>query len=207
MSSYSGQYLYPPRPKGVIPPSGDFYRRLEKDPLWIGQAKLNGQNTQAKINPDGTYELFNRHHGKVNYTATPEQDAFLKSLAPFAPLVINLELLEKQTKTFKNIFYIYDLLVFKGAYLLGSTVKERQDILDTLLPKTAATQFFFAESCALGVWRAVNFKDDWDYLFHLYSHLDIFEGLVLKKLSGPLSAGFSKENNGGWATRCRKRGV
>ena len=67
---YLGQYVYPPRPGGSIHPQGDYYRRLLHSSEWLAQAKMNGQNTQVKINEDGTLEFFNRHHKECPYVTS-----------------------------------------------------------------------------------------------------------------------------------------
>ncbi len=196
-------YIFPPRPKGNIPPDGDFFTRLAASKEWIAQAKLNGMNCQLVITKDSV-EWRNRHRGLCRYTPTPEQVSFIETLKPHAPLILNLELLDKQTKSFKKTLFIYDVLVFRGEHLLGSTVAERQKILDQIIPDLIPTQFKFALQAAPGVWRAKNFIKNWSSLFQ-YADVPIFEGLILKKLDGELERGLKEENNGGWSIRCRKK--
>ena len=195
-------YIFPPRPKGNIPPEGDFFRRLQDTGDWLAQAKLNGQNCQLVIEGDKV-SWHNRHRGLCRYTPTPEQTALIEQLKKYSPLILNVELLDKQTKSFKKTLFVYDLLVFKGEHLLGSSVKERQKLLDKIFPNSLPTQFAFANQITPGVWRAVNFFKNWADLFK-YADQSIFEGLILKKSDGVLERGLKAENNGGWAIRCRK---
>lgn len=202
---YRGQYIWPPRPQsGLVQPAGGWFKELEANPDWLAQAKLNGANTQMVL-IDIEPELFNRHNATIEHRLTPEQLAFFQSLKKFAPLVLNFELIHRQTKDWKNICYVFDVLVFKGEWLVGSTVEERQKLLDEIFPESVATPYEFARSLAPGVWRAVNFEKSWGALFEKHQGLDLFEGLVLKKKTGKLDPGLREKNNEGWSIRCRKK--
>lgn len=201
---YTGQYIWPPRPQaGLVMPGGDYFKNLEANPDWIAQAKLKGLNAQLVL-IDTEIELFNRHNARIEHPLTPEQVTFFLTLKQHAPLVLNFELIHRQTKQWKNIFYLFDILVHRGEWLVGTTVEERQRLLDKMFPATQPTPYPFAASLAPGVWRALSFKSQWEQTITKYGDLNLFEGLVLKRKSGKLEPGLREKNNAGWSVRCRK---
>jgi ATP-dependent DNA ligase len=199
---YSGQYIWPPRPGGATAPGSALYRRLEADSKWLAQVKLNGSNTQAVITAD-KLTFYNRHNAEARYKPLPEQVAFFNTLKACAPLVLNLECMHGKTSQLKHQLYIFDVLVFKGEWLIGSTVESRQTLLRQLFETRTLTQYRFASQVGHKIWLAENFGDNWDNLFNLYRGVPGFEGVVIKRLDAKLEPGFREKNNTGWALRSR----
>jgi hypothetical protein len=203
---YTGQYIWPPRPGGSLAPGCSYFNKLQQDPQWFAQAKMNGSNGQMVL-IDNEPEWFNRHNAKLRFQPTKEQVAFFKSLEQFAPLVLNLESLTGKTSKFKQQLYVFDVLVFKGEWLVGSTVWERQALLASILPGDdpldPSDLLEIVVDVGPQVWRAVNIETDWMLFIEHYRDTPGFEGLVLKQKTGKLEAGWREKNNSNWATRAR----
>lgn len=202
---YKGQYIYPPRPSGAVPPDSALFKQLEQDPDWFAQAKLNGSNTQLVVTDTGDVRWFNRHKQKSHFNPLATQVSFFKKLKKVAPIVLNLECMQNKVTTMRHQLYVFDILVFKGQWLLGSTTEQRQILLRELFPERVPTLYRFAHEIGPMTWLAQNFPSGWEELIETYKDYDFFEGLVLKKRSGLLEPGFAEKNNTGWSLRSRLR--
>jgi ATP-dependent DNA ligase len=187
----------------LVQPQGSWFKKLEQDSDWFAQAKLKGANTQMVL-IDTDPELFNRHNAAIAHQLTEEQKDFFRSLKAYAPIVLNFELIHRQTKDWKNLCYVFDILVYRGEWLVNTTVQDRQKILTEIFSQRISTPYEFAEALAPGVWVATNFQNNWGELFSKYQSLNLFEGLILKRWSGKLEPGLREKNNEGWSIRCRK---
>lgn len=200
---YTGQYIWPPRPGGAVPPFSKLFQKLEQDPDWFAQAKLNGSNTLMVLTRKGDVSFFNRHHAKSYLKPLAEQVEFFKALKKFAPLVLNLESLQNKVPTLRNHLYVFDVLVVEGKWQVGVANETRQKTLREVLQGSVSTPYRFAHEVGPQVWLAQNFQKNWGDLIEAYQKYNWFEGLMLKRHSGKLEPGFREKNNGGWSLRAR----
>ena len=133
-TAYTNKFvMYPPRPNGSIVPD-----TLDKYPGWWGQRKWNGTRNLLIVLPDGSYELWNRHREQhKQYKVTSMMDKSIKEMISKLKKgvfhVFDGELMDAKTKTLKDRIVMYDVLVYEGFYLLGTTYRERYKILMDIL--------------------------------------------------------------------------
>jgi ATP-dependent DNA ligase len=122
-------------------------------------------------------------------------------------MVLVGEYLNKSQKDFKGRplagFVIFDILVYNGKHLLGSTFQERQELLDTLFPFGNSFDRFM-DNVSQNVYRAKNFTSDFESLWKEATKVQMYEGFVLKRPNGILENGFREANNTGWQLKIRK---
>ena len=203
-------YIYPPRPENKITP----------DQLDVWQAK--GYFAQPKLNgsccllfmKDNKVRNFGRHKNedlkgkgaKDSFSLTADQLNFLNPF-PDEWMVLVGEYMNKSQnysdgKPWNHKFVIFDILVYKGEYLVGTTFEFRKNLLDELYGQVEYDDFLYKISN--DVFRVKTFynffKATWDKLVTI----DMFEGLVLKKIDGKLERGTREANNVGTQVKCRK---
>lgn len=202
------QYIYPPRPETSTKFGGDLYRKIQRDQSHIAQLKINGQRNLIYIYPDGKIELWNRHkeHHR-NYKTPGWLEAELKAAVKVEAgkfTVIDSELVHAKDASVKNTFYLYDLLVLNGDYLLGSTYIDRHRALTDIMGTSElgdGWRYVLSEH----IWVAGNITPDlWDEMWK-WTDISWVEGYVLKNPMGRLLPGFTSNNNSSWMIRCRKR--
>ena len=101
-----------------------------------------------------------------------------------------------------NKFVIFDILVHEGKYLLGTTFKERQRLLDNLYPTKEYDAW--VTQISQDVYRAKNFTTNIPALYKEIIKIDMYEGFVGKKDEGVLEMGMNDGNNKGWQVKARK---
>jgi len=204
-------YLYPPRAETVIHPND--LDSIGDD--WIAQPKYNGCCSVLFINGQKDYKLYNRHGTKLtlqiphNYIDLNDSEKYMVLCGEY----LNKNKKGEDGKPFNHKFIIWDILVWKGTYLVGKTFEERVAILHELFGTnnsrvtqdglmlfnhlhTTIHKDIFVAPCYSG------------YLKNLYEDIintDLYEGLVLKNLRGKLDPGFKQKNNFGWQLKARKR--
>jgi len=181
---------------------------------------MNGVNTQLKVFPDQTIELWTRHkideHGRESSSGTPQKvknyvlpkalrDEVI-SLTPSGVFAIyNVELMHAKTQMVKNVLYFFDVLVWKSQHLIGMTYGERHKLLQNVLGDRPMPIHDAKLSDAL--YLAGNMAPaKWDSAWQSVKDSPYCEGLVLKR-TGSISAlqvGLSQVNNGGFMVRIRK---
>jgi len=198
--------VYPPRPSGSISPKG-----LNGFPGWWGQYKFNGTNTLVVVHPDGEIEFYTRHRELHKaYKLTDEMRKSVASLAlPSGKFhLLNGELMHSKTRAIKDRLVLFDVLVYNGRYLTGTTYRDRYWLLHDLCrgPKNYETET--GRELALRVhtnlWLVESFDADFPERFGENIDLDEIEGLVLKDPNGLLEFGTREDNNSRWLVRCRK---
>lgn len=204
MRPYSAfSYIYPPRPETKSPPSGlKTYERMG----FIGQPKLNGSN--ATLYTDGSAIKF---MGRDNNTFVSQliKPEHLKALHRGAGWTVvcgeymNKSKKDGKGKTFNGVFVIFDILVLNGRHLVGSSVQERQDILDNLYPYKEHFDEYISY-VSPSVYRVHNFTVGFDSIYSRVIKIDMYEGWVLKRPSGKLENGVRQGNNMGWQLKVRK---
>lgn len=178
-------FLFPPRPEKAIPV--DLISYYEKTGS-ICQIKKNGSATVVDVDAEGVPTFWNRHKELHKaWTATRE---IIEYFGQFPNSVIVGELLHNKHPSVKNIIYIFDVLVFKGNDLVGTTLKDRLEIIRSM-PQ------------GKGIWFAKTYTKNFRKLYDgLTDAID--EGIVLKNPKAKLKFCFKAGMNGDWQVKCRK---
>ena len=196
------QYIYPPRPEWCIPESE--LPNYDNN-VYIAQPKLNGSNATIYIN--GTeWRNFGRHKNEnlSNFKLTHD-DIDSLSLSKDKWHVIVGEYMNKNKKnvnneSFNHHLVIFDILVYNGEYLLGSTFEERVKLMDNIFGTNDENDYLYKISD--NIFRVKSFYDNFLERWNNIIKIDMFEGFVLKKKSQKLQTGLTEKNN--MSHKCRK---
>jgi ATP-dependent DNA ligase len=205
MKYNSYRYIYPPRPKNAIP---DSELNFWDNKSLIAQPKLNGSN--CVIFMDGTRNMvMNRHNQRLTNFELPQAELMaLYKCNPGELMVINGEYLNKSKQdergvTFNHKLVIFDILVFKSDYLVGSTFSDRITLLDELYG-TKDSEKPYLYSVSDNVYRVKSFETGFKQIFDDLTKIDMVEGLVLKRKSAKLEIGNTENNNTKSQLKARK---
>lgn len=200
------RYIFPPRPKNAINP--DDLKFWDNGMLTV-QPKLNGSN--CVIFTNGVQVMVMNRHGQrlTNFSITQDE---LKSIYRGNPgdwMVINGEYLNKSKQdergvTFNHKLIIFDILVFKSKYLIGSSFNERIEILDEIYG-TNESEKDYLYSITDNIYRVKSYTTNFKQLYDDLSRIDMIEGLVLKRSSAKLEVGNTENNNTKSQIKCRKK--
>jgi hypothetical protein len=174
----------------------------------LGQPKLNGSNTSIYTNGIKTM-VMNRHNQRLTNFELPQDE--LKSLHRGNEgewLMLNCEYLNKSKQdersvTFNHKLIIFDILVFKSEYLVGSSFSERITLLDELYG-TKDSEKPYLYSISDNVYRVKTYDKDFKRIFDDLTKIDMVEGLVLKRASAKLEIGNTENNNTKSQLKARK---
>lgn len=122
------RYYFPSMPNRIDIESRQF-TQTENDPQWIAEVKKNGWRCLAYRT--NKLILWTRRHTTIP-DALPLLRAELFSMIP-ENTVIDGELLEKRTKEVKELFYAFDILVYRNVPLFKHTWRERRLILESVI--------------------------------------------------------------------------
>ena len=219
----SYRYLYPPRAEKALPSSSieqydNHARTASGYGIYGAQPKLNGDCMLIFTNGIETI-VKNRHKENFKKTITMMED--LKRVHretldgtknKWMVLVGEYMIKSKMNadgKVWNNKFVIFDIIVYDGMQLLGTTFEERQTLLDQLYGKEDASftrgmndertgvyddKFIYATSMP-NIHRVRTFKDCLSALWNDLVKIDMYEGLVFKRASAKLENGLSENNN------------
>lgn len=197
------RYLYPPRPEIKSPASGLItYERMG---FWA-QPKLNGSCGALFINGKDS-KLMGRHNDTFS-RETISHDCFKKIHKGNGYMVLTGEYMNKSKKDARGKsftgFVIFDILVYNGQYLLGTTFEERQALLDSLYtPESSYDEFLWKISDE--IYRVKNFVSGFENLWKFITKIDMYEGWVLKRPEAKLDSGYKSVNNSSWQIKVRKQ--
>jgi hypothetical protein len=204
MESYSRfKYIFPPRPEYVISPD-----KLESyEGNYCGQPKMNGACTIIFIKGD-ELRYFGRHQNEnlSNFKLKLEDLKILNSNNSEWNVIVGEYMNKNQNgidgKPWNHKFVIFDILVYNGEYLLGSTFEERVSLLDTLFGTESENDYLY--KITENVFRVktfyTNFAEKWNEIVKI----GMLEGFVLKKKLAKLERGLSEKNNVLWQLKSRK---
>ena len=205
MKYNSYRYIYPPRPRNPI--MSDELNFWDNGTL-LGQPKLNGSN--CVIFMDGTRNMImNRHNQRLtNFELSQAELNSLYKCNPGELMVINGEYLNKSKQdergvTFNHKLVIFDILVFKSDYLVGSTFSDRVTLLDELYG-TKDSEKPYLYSISDNVYRVKSYETGFKQIYDDLTKIDMIEGLVLKRKSAKLEIGNTENNNTKSQLKARK---
>jgi len=196
------RYIYPPRPEIKIPALS--LQGFEDEGLFLGQPKLNGSS--MLLFTDGKeLHIMNRHKKLMVSKIDKEELLGLhkgKGWMVLCGELMNKSQRDEDNKVWNLKFAIWDLLVFEGKYLIGSTFEERVSILRTLYPDNLVKKHLhqISENCFRVNTIITGFVETYnDITLH-----QMYEGFVLKRRDGKLDAGWQVANNVRTQMKCRK---
>jgi len=197
-----GGYIFPPRPEYKI--KSESLGKYD-DGSFYAQPKMNGSNCTIYL--DGkTFEQRNRHEGIISNFKLKDSD-ILPLHKGEGDFVIVGEYMNKSQKdingkVFNNKFVIFDILVFNGMQLVGTTYKERYKMMIELFGIKSYDDYLYQISDT--VFMVKSFEKDFKTLYEKIIKIDMLEGWVLKKKTGKLERGSRLKNNLGWQLKCRR---
>jgi len=190
------RYIYPPRPKNAIDPKDLIFW---DNKTLISQPKLNGSNTTIYTN-GREIKVMNRHNSPLtNFKISREEIMSIFRGNEGEWLVINCEYLNKSKKDetnnlFNHKLVIFDILVSKSDYLIGSTFSSRVDLLDDLYGREESGKEYLY-SVSENIFRVKTYENNFKEIYDNLTNIDLCEGLVLKRKGAKLEAGSSENNN------------
>ena len=199
----SFHYIYPPRPKNPIPCS-----ELSSwdNGLMLAQPKLNGSNCVIFMNENDTH-IYNRHGERLS-NFKMESDEIRSLYRGDGWIVLNGEYLNKSKKDecgnpFNLKLVLFDILVYKSTYLLGTSFTQRVSMMDEMFGTNLSDKEYLL-SVSPNVYRVKTYENGFKNLYDDFTKIDILEGLVLKRKTGKLQIGNTEINNHNTQIKCRK---
>lgn len=204
-------YLFPPRPEKTT-----HHSELDKfdNGTFIAQPKYNGTCCNVFVS-EKELVVMNRHKGEI--TSKYEHIDFRGMHKGKGWMVICGEFLNKNKKgedgnPFNLKFVIWDILVYEGKYLIGTTLEDRLTLLENLYPCSGMSvgkgKFeSYKHLCCTkyaNVYRAPSYHKNFQKLYQSIVDTDLYEGIVLKRRDAKLMYGFTEKNNNAWQIKCRK---
>lgn len=196
------KYIYPPRAETKIAPMS--LEMFDKMGVYLAQPKLNGSSME--VYTDGEYvTTMNRHNDTI--ACKIDKSELLALHRGKGEMILCGEYLNKNQKdeTGKpwNIKYvIWDIIMYEGKHLLGTTFEERANLLAKLYPTDVYSHFVrqISENC----YRVSSLEKGFKKFYDEITKFEIFEGLVLKRKDGKLENGTTSGNNTRTQIKCRK---
>jgi hypothetical protein len=212
------RYIYPPRPenrvhRGAV--SGYEGRGF------VAQPKLNGDCMLVFTNGKEVH-TYNRHKQtfakKILHADTFGQlhrQSIVDQERKWMCLVGEYMIKSKKDasgRPWNDKFVIFDILVYDGVQLIGSTVSERIALLDllygtqdlSLTGDGVAHHGVLFSTSVKDVFRVKSYPSFFGKLYDDITKIDMFEGLVLKQSNAKLENGAREFNNSSWQIKIRK---
>ena len=202
----SYRYIFPPRPEYKIPPSD---LQSFDDGTFMAEPKFNGDNGVIFFNSKEFIPM-NRHGKKYpKYQLDTDE---LKDLFPPDWNCLSGEYMAKSKKdenksTFNHKFVIFDMLVYDGNYLLGTTFEDRWLMLYNRFNHRFISENEYSYQITENIWLVKVWLTDFVTIWNKITKIDMIEGLVLKKrksVSAKLLPGNVEKNNYLSQLKCRK---
>ena len=213
------QYIFPPRSSDAVPRDAT---SMYADLGWIGQLKYNDTHVLIRFTATGKIELWNRHAEKVRgYLPTEELAAELESLRELFGVedgkvtILDGGLLDSKHVALKDQIVIWDLFVLNDEHLVGTTYKQRFDMVASkATSEWYYKEFNFGQNITAHIHVPLCYTaDQWDAQWDKVAEVNepflkvgagpLIEGLVYKDLDGRLKVGFRQANNSHWIGRSR----
>jgi hypothetical protein len=171
---------------------------------WIAQVKKNG--TCTVIFSKGDSVIFKTRHNDAHKAWSPQPSHLAFFAGRDAWNVYVAELLHSKGPLVKNHLYLFDVLVSDGQELIGTTLAERQQILQQRFPSPKADILgsragLGARMIAQDVSQAAPIAKP-SAVWPTLGPLD--EGFVFKDPAAKLAACITATANGAWQTKVRR---
>ena len=197
------RYIFPPRPEYIISPD-----QLNKyEGTHLGQPKLNGACCEIYIKGND-FRYFGRHQNEnlSNFKLKINDLSVLNCGNNNWNVIVGEYMNKSQAgldgKPWNHKFVIFDILVYNGEYLLGTTFEERVKLLDKLFGKVKENNYLYKVND--NVYRVRTYKKNFNERWNNITQVGMLEGLVLKKPQAKLERGLSEKNNTLWQLKSRK---
>lgn len=196
------KYIYPPRPETKIPSSS--LETFDKMGKFIAQPKLNGSSMEVYTNGK-TITLMNRH--KEPIACKMDKGELLALFSGENEMILCGEYMNKnqkdETGKYWNLKYvIWDIIMYNGQHLIGTTFEERYQLLEKLFPGKPVKKHL--HQISENVFRVNAIKTGFKKVFDEITKYDMYEGLVMKRIDGKLENGTTEKNNVRTQIKCRK---
>jgi len=175
MTTNQIQYFYPPKPTRIWPDSPlvvSFADSLD----WIAEIKLNGWRILLFILAD-SIQIYNSNGSVIDI----DHEIFRPHFERFpANTVFDGELLDKRTKTLKNVMVFWDTCFYNGLDVRRKPLKERKQYL-----KFPIAPLTFVQKPTAQIFKSQQFNDDFLNLYNqtITRNDPLEEGIVIKNLS------------------------
>jgi len=197
------RYIFPPRPKNAVPVTElDYYESRGK---YLAQPKGNGSNSVIFLHKD-TMLVNNRHNGELTrFNIGDEVRSLYKGNGW---MVLNGEYLNKNQNNefgaFNHKLLLFDILVYNGVYLLGTTFEERINMIYSLYGEETYKDPYLNQ-ISDNIFSVKSFYTDFKTIYDEITPIPLYEGLVMKRINAKLEIGNSELNNHRSQLKCRKR--
>ena len=206
-------YIFPPRPEYKCSPEDlDKYDNGE----YIAMPKYDGSACVTFTNGK-ELQLYNRHKEELNLLSDYKEIDFMglaktSNWFVYAGEYLNKSKLGETGINENNRFVIWDVLVWDGRYLVGSTLMERLHLLENIYPcqrsvvKDTGIEIYDHLCCTelKNIYKAPAYLNNFKELYYNIINTQLYEGLVLKKRNSKLSFGLQEQNNTDWQIKARR---
>jgi hypothetical protein len=203
MKYVEGTWLFPPRPENAIMKMAlPMYEQLG----YYAQYKLNGTSNVIAVSPNKELVCMTRHLVPHKQWAPT-----IASSEPFQALpgkgwyLFCSELMNNKTPHIKDVNYINDIMVADGEHLVGTTFRERQEMIEKLFNAHAGESAESHWVAHPNLWVAKSFKNVSFRTLFEDLHKPEDEGLVLKNPNAKLLMGSTQSSNSSWMVKIRKK--
>jgi hypothetical protein len=208
----SYRYLWSARPHNQTQP--ELLPKYDNK-MMIAQPKLNGDNMLLFMNDTGFVQTMNRHDEDKKGTIDIN---YAKLYRGKSWMVLNGEWMAKSKsdeyhRNFNGNFVIFEILVYDGQILCGSTVSARLQLLNELYGSDTykvdekgdlqGREHLYVTNIP-NVYRVASYENNFKAIYDQLIKIDMMEGLVLKTKSAMLTPPFNETANQKWQIKCRK---
>jgi len=195
-------YYYPPRPELKIP--SESIETFDNGGF-LAQPKLNGSCCELYVGPDSVTQKGRHNNTLSNYTLSNREINDIFNNGKWNLIVgeyMNKSKKDENNIVFNHKFVIFDQIVLNNEYLLDSTFEERIKIIESLYKPIDETEFLYKISD--NIYMVKTFYKDFEKIYNKLIEIDMFEGLVMKRLNGKLEMGRREKNNVSTQLKVRK---
>ena len=196
--------IFPPRPTSKMLPRDLF--RMERTGEWVVQRNFGGHRTLIHVAPDAKIQIFSRYgrpYRDYEMPTTLRRELSALNYSPGNEYWLDAELMHPRIA---HTVVLFDILQ-AGKYLYGVGQLDRLSILTALCRQPIMHANPPIALCVSPlIWLAETWDCDFQAHFKEFLHLDVIEGLVLRKKHSRLDNFGHRSYNVPWQVRCRKPG-
>ena len=185
------KYFYPENPR-LLSIEQPLFQRLSDHNSFIAEKKFNEQRLELHCN--GSFEFWNRHEEKLNYTPNEELLDALNRVPLHGYCQFDGGLRHNKVPGIKHKIMIYDVFIWQGKLLIGKPFWYRRTIIENL---------FQINGDPLGI--PEQFPNNFHKVFFdVIKNDPEIEGLVIKNKAGILKLGRNSAYDSNWMWKVRK---